>query len=166
MSQLPLGAIVRGFWWNGDGGGMDEEAGVALGSRFGKPTLVSDLITNLSVHSGVPMPRLTQRPRPPAPPLDKSKVYLCFTMSDGDNLCTWRGYFRRYFEDPARGTVPVGWGMGPGIIDLAPLWAKWYYDAATPNDRIFLRCVRRGVYLPAGLGPCAQRSVVVFAGFL
>ena len=134
LSRLPLGAVVRGFWWDGDGMGMDEEAGVAMGSRFGKVTLVSDLITNLSVHSGVKAEKLTQRPLPPAPPLDRSKVYLSFTMSDGDNLCTWRGYFRRYFDDPVRGTLPVGWGMGPGIIDLAPVWAKWYYDAATPND--------------------------------
>ncbi|MBC8141031.1 MAG: hypothetical protein H7Y38_06275, partial [Armatimonadetes bacterium] len=137
LKIMPLGAVVRGFWWNGDGGGMDEEAGVAMASRLGKVTIVSDLITNLSVHSGVPADTLRQKPRPPAPPFDRTKTYVAFTMSDGDNLCTWRGYFRRYFEDPARGSVPVGWGMGPAIIDLAPGWAKWYYDAATPNDEFF-----------------------------
>lgn len=134
FANMPLGTVVRGFWWHGDGVGLQEDAGVALGSRFGKITLVSDLITNLSVHSGVPATKLTQKPRPPAPPLDPKKVYLCFTMSDGDNLCTWRGYFRRYFEDPVRGTIPVGWGMGPTIIDMAPDWARWYYEQATPND--------------------------------
>lgn len=134
FAKMPLGAVVRGFWWHGDEIGLQEGDGVALGSRYGKITLVSDLITNLSVHSGVRVEKLVQKPRPPAPPLDRSKVYICFTMSDGDNLCTWRGYFRRYFDDPARGTFPVGWGMGPAIIDLAPAWARWYYENASPND--------------------------------
>jgi hypothetical protein len=134
FAKMPLGAVVRGFWWHGDDIGLSEGDGVALGSRFGKVTLVSDLITNLSVHSGVPAQNLKQKPRPPAPPLDPSKVYISFTMSDGDNLCTWRGYFKRYFEDPARGTFPVGWGMGPAILDLAPAWARWFYENATPND--------------------------------
>ena len=146
LAKMPLGAVVRGFWWDGDGMGLDEEAGVALGSRFGKVTIVSDLITNVSVHSGVKAEKLTQKPRLPAPTLNKSKVYLSFTMSDGDNLCTWRGYFRRYFEDPARGSVPVGWGMGPSIIDLAPVWATWYYNAATPNDE-FICDVSGAAYL-------------------
>ena len=134
FAQMPLGAVVRGFWWHGDGVGLQEDAGVALGGRFGKVTLVSDYITNLSVHSGVPATKLVQKPRPPAPAYDPKKVYLAFTMSDGDNLCTWRGYFRRYFDDPVRGTFPVGWGMSPALIDLAPAWARWYYENATPND--------------------------------
>ncbi|MBC8135015.1 MAG: hypothetical protein H8F28_03905 [Fibrella sp.] len=134
LARMPLGAVVRGFWWHGDGIGLQESDGVALAGRLGKVTLVSDLITNLSVHSGVRADRLVQKPRPPAPPLDPKKIYVSFTMSDGDNLCTWRGYFRRYFDDPVRGTVPVGWGMSPAILDLAPSWARWYYEQATPND--------------------------------
>ena len=134
LAALPLGAVVRGFWWHEDGMGLQEDDGVALGSRFGKITLVTDLITNLSVHSGVPATTLKQKPRPAPPKFDPSKVYVCFTMSDGDNLCTWRGYFKRYFEDPVRGQVPVGWGMGPTLIDLAPTWARWYYENATEND--------------------------------
>lgn len=164
MASLPMGAVVRGFWWDGDGMGMEEEAGVALGSRFGKMTIVSDLITNLSVHSGVPAENLTQKPRPPAPPLDK-KVYLSFTMSDGDNLCTWRGYFRRYFDDPVRGSVPVGWGMGPTLIDLAPVWAKWYYAAATPNDE-FICDVSGAAYLyPLEWGLNLQNRLAAFEHF-
>ncbi|MBC8102077.1 MAG: hypothetical protein H7Z41_05765 [Cytophagales bacterium] len=134
LAGMPLGAVVRGFWWHGDGIGLQESDGVALAGRLGKVTLVSDLITNLSVQSGVRADRLAQKPRAPAPPLDRKKIYVAFTMSDGDNLCTWRGYFRRYFEDPVRGTIPIGWGMSPAILDLAPSWARWYYEQATPND--------------------------------
>ena len=134
FAKLPLDAVVRGFWWHGDGVGVDEGPGVSLGSRFGKVTTVSDYVANFSVLSGVPMPKLVQKAQPPAPKLDPSKVYLAITMSDGDNLCTWRGYFRSYFNDPLHGTFPIAWGMGPTLIDVAPTIARWYYQHATPND--------------------------------
>ena len=134
FARMPLGAVVRGFWWHGDGVGVDETPGVSLGSRFGKITTVSDYVANYSVLSGVPAPTLRQKPQPPAPVFDPTKVYLAFTMSDGDNLCTWRGYFRHYFTDPLHGTFPVGWGMAPSLIDVAPTMAQWYYDHAAPTD--------------------------------
>ena len=114
--------------------GVDETPGVSLGSRFGKITTVSDYVANYSVLSGVPVPALKQKPQPPAPAFDPTKVYLALTMSDGDNLCTWRGYFRQYFTDPLHGTFPVGWGMAPSLIDVAPTLARWYYDHAAPTD--------------------------------
>ncbi len=133
LAAMPLNAIVRGFWWHGDGNGMDENFGVALGSRFGKITVVSDLIQNFSVYSGVPSAPLKQSFKP-APALDKSKVYLSFTMSDGDNIVTWPGYFRNYFSDPLHGTIPIGWGMAPTLGEVAPTMARWFYEHATPND--------------------------------
>lgn len=134
FAQMPLNAVVRGFWWHGDGVGVDETPGVSLGSRFGKITTVSDYVANYSVLSGVPAPTLKQKTQPPAPKFDPTKVYLALTMSDGDNLCTWRGYFRHYFDDPLHGTFPVGWGMAPSLIDVAPTLARWYYDHAAPTD--------------------------------
>ncbi|MCW3053588.1 MAG: GxGYxY sequence motif in domain of unknown function, partial [Chthonomonadales bacterium] len=134
LAAMPLGAVVRGFWWHGEDVGINESPGVSLASRFGKVTVVSDYVANFSVVSGVPQPTLKQKPQAPPPPLDPTKVYFCFTMSDGDNLCTWRDYFRTYFEDPLHGTIPIGWGMGPTLLDNAPVWARWYYDRATPND--------------------------------
>lgn len=134
LAAMPLTAVVRGFWWHGEDMGINEGPGVSLGSRFGKVTVVSDYVANFSVISGIPAPTLKQKPQAPPPQLDPTKVYYCFTMSDGDNLCTWRDYFRTYFEDPLHGTIPIGWGMGPTLIDNAPVWARWYYDHATPND--------------------------------
>jgi len=134
FAQTPLGGVVRGFWWHGDGVGIDETPGVSLGSRFGKITTVSDYVANFSVLSGVPIAALKQKTQPAAPVYDPSKVYLALTMSDGDNLCTWRGYFRQYFTDPLHGTFPIGWGMAPSIIDVAPTLARWYYDHSAPTD--------------------------------
>ncbi|MBC7806941.1 MAG: hypothetical protein H7145_12410 [Akkermansiaceae bacterium] len=165
FARMPLGAVVRGFWWHGDGVGLQESDGVALGGRLGKVTLVSDLITNLSVHSGVPADRLVQKPRPPAPPLDPQKVYVSFTMSDGDNLCTWRGYFRRYFDDPVRGTIPVGWGMSPAILDLAPSWARWYYEQATPNDEFICDVSGVAYMYPSSWGASLKNKDAAFRWF-
>ena len=130
----PLNSVVRGFWWHGHGVGLDEAEGVALGSRFGKVTVVSDYVRNFSVLSGVPKASLKQKPQNPTPKFDPSKVYIAFTMSDGDNVSTWFGFFRKYFEDPLHGTIPIGWGMAPGLLDVAPTLAQWYYERATPND--------------------------------
>jgi hypothetical protein len=135
LAQMPLNAVVRGYWYSrGDGNGIDEGPGVSLASRFGKATVVSDYITNLSVLSGVSIPRLRQKPRPAAPQLDRTKVYIAVIVSDGDNLCTWQNVFQHYFQDPLHGTFPIAWGMGPSLIDVAPTIAKWYYDHAAPND--------------------------------
>ncbi|MCD6350492.1 MAG: hypothetical protein J7M26_00120, partial [Armatimonadetes bacterium] len=62
------------------------------------------------------------------------KVYVALTMSDGDNLNTFYDYFRSYFEHPAHGRFPIGWGMGPAILDLMPAVAQWYYEHAKPGD--------------------------------
>ena len=134
LAAMPLGAVVRGFWWHGEDIGINEGPGVSLASRFGKVTVVSDYVANFSVYSGVSQDTLKQKPQAPPPPLDRTKIYYSFTMSDGDNLCTWRDYFRTYFEDPLHGTIPIGWGMAPTIIDCAPVWARWYFDHSTPND--------------------------------
>jgi hypothetical protein len=164
FARLPLNSVVRGFWWHGDGVGLDETAGVSLGSRFGKVTIVSDYARNFSVLSGVPKASLSQKPPIVSLKLDPSKVYIAFTMSDGDNVSTWFGYFRKYFEDPLHGTIPIGWGMAPGLLDVAPTLAQWYYDRATPNDE-FICDVSGAAYIyPPDYGtalhdrPAALRS--------
>ena len=156
FARLPLNAVVRGFWWHGDGVGVDEGPGVSLGSRFGKVTTVSDYVADFSVLSGVPMPRLTQKPQTPAPALDPAKVYIALTMSDGDNLCTWRGYFRSYFTDPLHGTFPIAWGMGPTLLDVAPTIAQWYYQHATPNDEFLCDVSGVGYIYPPDFATALQ----------
>lgn len=137
FAKLPVNIPVRGFWWHGYGIGPGEGPGVSLGSRFGKVTVVSDGIANLSVHSGYTLKNLKQKPQSPAPELENDKVYLTFTMSDGDNLNTLYGYFTSYFEDDLHGAFPMGWGIGPTIIDLAPAVIEWYYQKAAPTDEFF-----------------------------
>ena len=165
FARMPLGGVVRGFWWHGDGVGIDETPGVSLGSRFGKITTVSDYVANYSVLSGVPIAALKQKTQPPAPPYDPTKVYLALTMSDGDNLCTWRGYFRQYFTDPLHGTFPIGWGMAPSLIDVSPTLARWYYDHAAPTDEFLCDVSGAGYIYPPDFATALKDRPGATAGF-
>lgn len=144
----PTDAIVRGYWWAGDGTGLGEMEGVKLASRYGKITTVSDYVSNFSVMSGVKQTALKQKPALPVPTLDPTKVYVALTMSDGDNLVTYRGFWRGYFDDPLHGTFPLGYGMAPTLIDLAPTMARWYYEHAAPTDEFFCDVSGAGYIYP------------------
>ena len=162
---MPLEAVVRGYWWHGDDMGLGENGGVALGSQFGKITTVSDYVTNYSVFSGVVLPALKQKPQPPAPKLDPTKVYVAITMSDGDNLITWRDFWRGYFTDPLHGTFPLGYGIGPTLIDVAPTMARWYYDHAAPTDEFLCDVSGAGYVYPTDWGAALHDRPAAFADY-
>ena len=165
FARMPLGGIVRGYWWNGDNRGLGEYPGVRLGSRFGKITTVSDYVSNYSVTSGIPLPALKQKPQPDAPKLDPSKIYLAITLSDGDNLCTWSGYWRSYFEDPLHGTMPLGYGMGPTLIDVAPHIVQWFYEHAAPSEEFLCDVSGVGYISPTDWGQSLKDEPAVFRRF-
>ncbi len=152
LAALPLGTIVRGFWWHGDGVGVDEGPGVELASDYGKITTVSDYVANYSVTSGIKIKRLKQTHQLTTPALDRSKVYVAIAVSDGDNFCPWRDYFKQYFADPLHGTFPIAWGMGPTLIDVAPNEAQWYYEHATQNDEFICDVSGVGYMYPPKFG--------------
>ena len=164
LADLPLDSVVHGFYWHGGGVGLDEGPGVSLASQFGKVTTVSDYVSNFSVYGGVHIPKLTQHFEP-APTYDPHKVYLAITISDGDNLCTWRGFFRNYFKNPLHGEFPIGWGMGPTLIDCAPTWAKWYYDHELPTDEFICDVSGVGYIYPPDWATALDDRSAAFQAF-
>jgi putative glycoside hydrolase with GxGYxYP motif/GxGYxY motif-containing protein len=134
-------------WW-GAGAidhGMSEYIGVGWAGEYGKLTIPCDWQANLSLYSGIPvdmpalMARFKKRPRTTAPPLDPDKVYLSFAvMESGDAPSYWPHVQKNVWDDPKRGTVPIGWSFGPTILELMPSVAEWFLDQATPNDHFFL----------------------------
>lgn len=165
FAKLPLNSVMRGFWYNrGDGYGIDEGPGVSLASRFGKVTVVSDYISNFSVHAGAKIPALKQK-FAPAPEFDPTKIYVAFAVSDGDNLCTWQNNFYDYFTDPLHGTFPIAWGMGPTLLDVAPDMAKWFYDNATPNDEFICDVSGVGYISPPDWAKALKDREGAFASF-
>ena len=125
--------------WPLDKLGVGEWEGVRLASQCAKFEVCSGndgyspTVSNLSVHSGTTA-TLRQRPMPPLPPLQKDKVYFAFTRSDGDGLNFQRHYYRKLFDEPSHGKVPVGWQIGPSAADFNPDILDYYYRHAQPGD--------------------------------
>ncbi|MCP4180635.1 MAG: hypothetical protein GY756_22970 [bacterium] len=61
---------------------------------------------------------------------DPTKTYVCFIVSDGDNL-GWimnMGNSSKWWGSSSRGLVPIGWTMPPSLINFAPNIWNWYIE--------------------------------------
>jgi GxGYxYP putative glycoside hydrolase C-terminal domain/GxGYxY sequence motif in domain of unknown function N-terminal len=166
FSEMDPNVAVLGYPYAGEGVGIGEGDGVALGSRYGKGLVCSDFLGNTCVMSGVRIDRLTQPQQPPTPPLDKNSIYIALIMSDGDNENTWMAFFLQYFYHPSFGKFPLTFGMGPAIQDLMPAVAQWYYEHASPQTE-FIADVSGVAYIqPENYGLAYADHDRVLEGFL
>jgi hypothetical protein len=170
MSKLlaiaPVNTGVIGAPWAGDQVGIQEGPGVTLLSTYGKFMVWSAETGNLSVHSGT-KPPVFRHEIPAAPPLDRSKIYLAFMVSDGDAPINWCGFFlTTYWDDPVRGTFPLAWSFGPTGSDLMPDLMDYYYRKAGPNDTFVCACSGVGYCYPYPYATRYQHPERVFKGFL
>ncbi|HVB24624.1 MAG TPA: GxGYxYP domain-containing protein [Ktedonobacteraceae bacterium] len=129
LGSFPQGAVHLGWFKN-------ESSGVSLTSQAGIPVLASDHYFNLEVWTSmqqIPIPI----PKPPAiPQIDSSKVYVSFTISDGDNIQFSQHHMRRLWNDPARGSIPIGWTISPVLGQDLPALAAYYMNSASANDEL------------------------------
>jgi hypothetical protein len=117
--------------------GIGEDLGIRLTSECAKFTpctafdAYSPTVGNLSVHSGT-----TAKLRQSIPPitLQRDKVYFAFIRSDGDGWNFQRHYYRKLFDDPKHGTVPIGWQLGSTAFDGQPDILDYYYKHARSGD--------------------------------
>src|SRR5206468_5679672 len=93
----------------------------------------ADYFNNGSVFGGI-RPTLTPPPPSPAAPSLDDKIYVTFTMSDGDNIQYDQRRMRSLWDDPARGSVPINWTISPLLLDAAPAMLDHYVRTATAND--------------------------------
>lgn len=145
LKAAPVNVPVLGFWYSGADKGMDEYRGVGLAGEYGKLTVVCDWATNLSLLCGVPVDlagaiaAYRTRELPSAPSLDAGKIYVCFDIVEsGDAPSYLQGRQHEVWQDAKRGTVAVNWSMGPGIFELAPPVAAYYFEKASVNDYIYM----------------------------
>ena len=96
--------------------------------------------------SAIAMPTAPVQPTPPAQP---PKKYISFTMSDGDNLQYDQHRMAQLWQDPVRGTLPIGWTISPTLIRVAPALAAYYTRMATPNDELVVGPSGAGYILPS-----------------
>jgi len=127
LSSMPANAVFLGWW-------PDEGPGITRASSYGTATVASDWCSNLTVHSGMPR-TVNVRPAPPKPVL-QNKIYVAFILSDGDNLQYVEHLFRKLWNDPGRGSVPMGWTLSPAMLDAMPGALNYLYQSSTSNDNL------------------------------
>ncbi|WP_221409790.1 carbohydrate-binding protein [Pseudochryseolinea flava] len=127
LSSMPAGANFMGWW-------PEEGPGVQRASTYGISTIASDWATNLTMHSGTSR-TVNVKPMPAKPAL-QNKLYVAFILSDGDNLQYVEHLMRKLWNNPDRGTVPMGWTLSPAMLDAMPGALNYYYQTATNNDNL------------------------------
>jgi hypothetical protein len=77
------------------------------------------------------------------------KAYVSFTISDGDNLQYDQHRMAQLWEDPARGTMPIGWTISPALVRVAPSLASYYMSTASANDELIAGPSGAGYMFPS-----------------
>ena len=134
-NMTALNGVYTG-WWPNEGNGLGWIA------QYGIPVLASDYFQNASVFSG--LPRTINVPDIPPPPPLANKVYVAMILSDGDNIQYMQHVMKMDWDNPIRGTVPIGWTVSPLAVDFDPIMLNHYWNSATSND-----CLVSG---PSGAG--------------
>jgi len=127
LSSMPAGSNFMGWW-------PEEAPGIERASSYGISTIASDWCSNLTVHSGTSR-KVNLKPLPPKPGL-QNKIYVAFILSDGDNLQYVEHLMRKVWNNPDRGSVPMGWTLSPAMLDAMPGALNFYWQTATANDNL------------------------------
>jgi len=117
-----------------------------------KSSLSSDCF-NQSFHSQAPRRPLKQHP---ACSLDRpveKKAYLCVAMADYDSATLLYDFLPRYWENPDRGKIPLGWGINPNLLETYPDLIAYFYETATPADTFFSDANAAGYIAPNRIHP-------------
>ena len=64
----------------------------------------------------------------------KKSIYVNFSGASGDVVLQPSGLMSHLWQDPARGTVPVTWGLNPCLAQLAPAMVEYFARTASPRD--------------------------------
>jgi hypothetical protein len=140
LSSVQPGTPYLGWFEN-------ENAGVTLTSAHAVQVYAADFFNNLTVFSGAHAPILRPRPAPVLPL--QNKIYVTFTVSDGDNLQYDQHRMRVLWDNSARGSVPLNWTISPVIYDAAPFILSHYQQTASPNDLLIAGPDGNGYYYPS-----------------
>ena len=131
---------------------IDESSGVKLTSKASMPVLATDFFSNLEVWTSVPATTSMAQPKHDVPAIttDSSRVYLSFTISDGDNLqYIQHRMLGRWQESAHDGSFPLGWTISPVLSQAAPVMAAYYAHTAKPTDELIAGPSGAGYMFPS-----------------
>jgi hypothetical protein len=154
FSQMSAGAPYAGWWPSTSSAESD---GTQVTSEHGLLVLAADYSANLTVLGGVQAPVSSTPPHPPVPTLE-NKIYVTFTVTDGDNLQYNQHRMRQLWSDPDRGKVPLNWTAQPLGVDAAPSFLSYYQKTATSNDYLMAGPSGAGYVYP-GDWPASNLSI-------
>jgi hypothetical protein len=148
LGDIPVGSPYLGWWPSSVSGESD---GTQVTSQYGLFVVASDWSANLTVLGGVQAPINGSQYHAPVPPL-ANKVYVTFTMTEGDNLQYNQHRLRQIWDDPSRGQVPLNWSVQPLGAEAAPTFLSYYQRTATRNDYLMAGPSGAGYAYPSWSG--------------
>ena len=78
-------------------------------------------------------------------------TYVTFYVGDYDSAAWLYQRLPALWNDPARGTVPLGWAFNPNLADRFPVGLDWARRTATPNDHFITGDSGAGYLNPGNL---------------
>ena len=128
----------------------DELSFMVLLSANGLRLVPAHMASNLSFHSRVPYdgPFDQDHARPEDVRLEPDKIYLTFTLSDGDQLVLMGTGELGGWRREERGSVPFNWETQPLLTELAPALLSRYYRTRTPADYLVAGPSGAGYVIP------------------
>jgi hypothetical protein len=143
LSDVQPGTPYLG-WFSNDVEG--EFSGVEIASSHGVYVLAADWFSNLTVFSGTKAGPVSHKSA--EPPALENKIYVTYTVSEGDNLQYNQHRMRILWDDPNRGKVPINWTSNPLLYDAAPAMLNYYASTATDNDQLIAGPSGAGYFYP------------------
>ena len=136
------------FGWHVDRD--DELSFMTFVSASGLRLAPSFMAANFSFHSGLPatVPLAQPEVDPGTVKLEKDKVYVSFTLSDGDQLALMNTAEVGGWRRPERGEVPFNWEIQPLLADYAPALLGYYYSSLTQADLLVAGPSGAGYVMP------------------
>ncbi len=135
------------FGWHSD---RDDELAFMLAiSANGLRLAPSFLASNFSFHSKLDakIPFKQQYRTPDQVELEK-KIYLTFTLSDGDQLTLMNTAELGNWRREERGKVPFNWEVQPLLVEISPAMLGFYYQHLSDADMLVAGPSGAGYVIP------------------
>lgn len=106
---------------------------------------------NQSFHSHAPFRRLNQK-RPAFRALAPA-TYIAILMADYDSATPLYRFMPQHWKDPARGQIPLTWGLDPNLVETYPDIITHLYKTATDQDFFAADASAAGYMNPDRIAP-------------